>query len=109
MMEYIQAERVHEAYPHFVQMVLRGEEEDIDYHNIYNVGKVRVEMYIDKIKKNLESILFFPVCAELGITQDKDVQKLSDKYASPELLQKILTVFITMLLTGRLLRAIERC
>lgn len=88
MMEYIQAERVHEAYPHFVQMVLRGEEENIDYHNIYNVGKVRVEMYIDKIKKNLESILFFPVCAELGITQDKDVQKLSDKYASPELLQQ---------------------
>lgn len=88
MMEYIQAERVHEAYPHFVQMVLRGEEADIDYHNIYNVGKVRVEMYIDKIKKNLESILFFPVCAEMGITQDKEVQKLSERYKSPELLQQ---------------------
>ncbi|HAU84037.1 MAG TPA: hypothetical protein DCW90_00450, partial [Lachnospiraceae bacterium] len=88
MMEYIQAERVHEAYPHFVQMVLRGEEADIDYHNIYNVGKVRIEMYIDKIKKNLESILFFPVCAEMGITQDREVQKLSERYKSPELLQQ---------------------
>ena len=89
MMEYVQAERVHEAYPHFVQMVLRGEEADIDYHNIYNVGKVRIEMYIDKIKKNLESILFFPVCAEMGITQDKEVQKLSERYKSPELLQQV--------------------
>lgn len=88
MMEYVQAERVHEAYPHFVQMVLRGEEDEIDYHNIFNVGKVRIESYIDKIKKNLESILFFPVCAEMGITQDKEVQKLSEQYKSPEILQQ---------------------
>ena len=47
---------VHDAYPNFVQLVLDGKEEEIDYKQIYNVGPVRFEEYVNKIKGYFNTI-----------------------------------------------------
>nr|DAH38669.1 MAG TPA: ATP dependent DNA helicase [Caudoviricetes sp.] len=49
VMNEAQANKVHEAYPRFVQMIINGEEDKIDTGNIKGVGKKRLNEYIDKI------------------------------------------------------------
>lgn len=89
MMKQVQAQRVHDAYPHFIQMVLNGREAEIDHHKIYNVGAVRIEEYIKKVKNNLSTILFVPTCANLGITADNEIGMLAKRYKTPEMLDSV--------------------
>lgn len=49
VMNEAQANKVHEAYPRFVQMIINGDEDKIDIDNIKGVGKKRLNEYIDKI------------------------------------------------------------
>ena len=58
---------VHDAYPNFVQLVLDGKEEEIDYKQIYNVGPVRFEEYVNKIKGYFNTIQFLPITSNWGI------------------------------------------
>lgn len=44
-----QATFVNKAYPHFIQMILKGEDDKIDYRIIQNVAKIRLESYIQKV------------------------------------------------------------
>ncbi len=81
---------VHEAYPDFVQMVLDGREEEIDYKKIYNVGPVRFEEYVNKVKGYFTSIQFLPIASDWGIEDDRDIDKLMTIFATPEELNKAL-------------------
>lgn len=81
-MEASQARYVDNAYPNFCQMVVNGEEEKIDYHNIYNVGKVRIEQYIDKVKNERDKLLLIPKAAEYGIESMEDVTTLTDFFTT---------------------------
>ena len=83
LMTKSQAENVTKAYPNFVQKVLRGEENDIDFNNIYNVGKVRIEDYIDKVKSNCRSLLFYPICDEWNISSPADFSTIIRSFNFP--------------------------
>ena len=85
-----QPKYVHEAYPDFVQMVLDGREEEIDHKKIYNVGPVRFEEYVNKIKGYFATIRFLPIASDWGIENDSDVKKLIDVFATPEELNRAL-------------------
>lgn len=85
-----QPQYVHEAYPDFVQMVLDGREEEIDHKKIYNVGPVRFEEYVNKIKSYFTTIQFLPLASDWGIENDSDVKKLIDVFATPEELNQAL-------------------
>lgn len=49
-----QAKYVHEAYPNFIRLVLMGEQEKIDYKNIYNVAEIRLKGYINKVNERFK-------------------------------------------------------
>lgn len=85
-----QPQYVHEAYPDFVQMVLDGREEEIDHKKIYNVGPVRFEEYVNKIKGYFTTIQFLPLASDWGIENDNDVKKLIDVFATPTELNQAL-------------------
>lgn len=85
-----QPQYVHEAYPDFVQMVLDGREEEIDHKKIYNVGPVRFEEYVNKIKGYFTTIQFLPIASDWGIENDSDVSKLIDVFATPAELNQAL-------------------
>lgn len=77
-----QAESCHDAYPHFVEMVLTGHETDIDYHKIDYVGSRLLEKYIKKIKKNQLKVKFLSVASPWGIETDEALDKIAAKYGS---------------------------
>lgn len=79
-----QAKNVNKAYPSFVYLVLNGKQEEISYKNINNVGKKRLDLYIQKVQSDCRIILFYPVCFENGITSGEDIQKLQVLFNSPE-------------------------
>ncbi len=85
-----QPKYVHEAYPNFVQLVLDGREEEIDHKKIYNVGLVRFEEYVNKIKGYFTTIQFLPLASDWGIENDSDVKKLIDVFATPAELNQAL-------------------
>lgn len=85
-----QPKYVHEAYPNFVQMVLDGREEEIDHKKIYNVGPVRFEEYVNKIKGYFTTIQFLPIASDWGIEDDKDIEKLIKVFATPAELNQAL-------------------
>lgn len=85
-----QPQYVHEAYPNFVQMVLDGREEEIDHKKIYNVGPVRFEEYVNKIKGYFTTIQFLPIASDWGIENDKDIEKLIKVFATPAELNQAL-------------------
>lgn len=85
-----QPQYVHEAYPDFVQMVLDGREEEIDHKKIYNVGPVRFEEYVNKIKGCFTTIQFLPLTSDWGIENDSDVSKLTKVFATPAELNQAL-------------------
>lgn len=74
---------IHDAYPNFVQLVLDGKEEEIDYKQIYNVGPVRFEEYVNKIKGYFNTIQFLPITSNWGIDKDTDIDKLIKTFATP--------------------------
>lgn len=77
-----QANYVHQAYPHFIEMVLNGEEEKIEHKNIHNVGKFRYEEYCQKVKENYKTLLYLPVASKYGIEDKKTLEKLMESYAT---------------------------
>lgn len=83
-----QAYNVNSVYPNFIYLVLNGREGEIDYHNIYNVGPVYLEQYIDKVKAACRSILFMPVAMDNGIEDSETIEKLTQVYLTPEELQE---------------------
>ena len=85
-----QPKYIHDAYPNFVQLVLDGREEEIDHKKIYNVGPVRFEEYVNKIKGYFTAIQFLPLTSDWGIENDSDVRKLIDVFATPEELNQAL-------------------
>lgn len=78
-----QAKSVNKAYPNFVSMILNGQEEQIDYKNIYGVGPVYLETYIKKVKQAYRYIMFIPIANKFGIEDINIVQKLANVYLSP--------------------------
>lgn len=87
LMDENQAINVNKAYPRFVNMVLNGQEEQIDHKKIYNVGKVRLPEYIKKVKGDCENILFYPIAYENGITSSAQVRELANKYNTIDVLK----------------------
>lgn len=83
-----QAYNVNSVYPNFIYLVLNGREGEIDYHNIYNVGPVYLEQYIDKVKAACRSILFMPVAMDNGIEDMETIEKLTQVYLTPEELKE---------------------
>lgn len=81
VMNEAQANKIHEVYPRFVQMIINGEEDKIDTGNIKGVGKKRLNEYIDKISgvyKYQKIINTFP---KYGLNLN-DCKKLFKKYHS---------------------------
>lgn len=75
-----QAESCHAAYPHFVSMVLNGEEAKLDYKKIRGVGKVLLPKYIAKIKTNNKRVEFMGEAYAWGIEYDEDINKIAAIY-----------------------------
>ena len=75
-----QAESCHAAYPHFVSMVLNGEEAKLDYKKIKGVGKVLLPRYIAKIKTNNKRVEFMGEAYAWGIEHDEDINKIAATY-----------------------------
>lgn len=82
LMELSQAKNINKAYPNFVEKVLNDQIDDINYKKIYNVGEKRLNSYIEKIKKDCISIIFFPVLNKYGIKTGGDINKIIKKYES---------------------------
>lgn len=83
-----QPDYIHAAYPNFVQMILDGREEEIDLKKIHNVGKVRFELYIQKIKERLQTIKFMSITSEWQINDYDDIRKLSNCFKTPKELEE---------------------
>lgn len=83
-----QAYNVNKAYPNFIYLILNGRENEISHKNIYNVGPVYLESYIDKVKSACRSILFMPVAMENGIEDSETIEKLTQVYLTPKELQE---------------------
>lgn len=75
-----QAESCHAAYPHFVSMVLNGEEAKLDYKKIRGVGKVLLPRYIEKIKTINKRVEFMGETYAWGIEHDDDINKIAATY-----------------------------
>lgn len=75
-----QAESCHAAYPHFVSMVLNGEEAKLDYKKIRGVGKVLLSRYINKIKTINKRVEFMGETYAWGIEHDEDINKIDATY-----------------------------
>ena len=83
-----QAYNVNKAYPNFIYLVLNGRESEISYKDIFNVGPVYLEQYIDKVKAACRSILFMPVAMDNGIEDTETIEKLTQVYLTPEELKE---------------------
>lgn len=88
LMSEDQAINVNKAYPNFIYLVLNGQEANINFKDIYNVGAIRLEQYIDKVKAACRSILFMPVAIDNGIEDSETIEKLTQVYLTPEELQE---------------------
>lgn len=75
-----QAESCHAAYPHFISMVLNGEEAKLDYKKIKGVGKVLLPRYIAKIKTINKRVEFMGETYAWGIEHDEDINKIAATY-----------------------------
>ena len=75
-----QAESCHAAYPHFVSIVLNGEEAKLDYKKIKGVGKVLLPRYIAKIKTINKRVEFMGETYAWGIEYDEDINKIAATY-----------------------------
>ncbi len=80
-----QADNVLEAYPNFVEMVLNGRANEFDTNKIYNVGKVRIAEYIDKVKNNCDMIFFNKDCWAIGIDKEADIERIKQVFGKSNL------------------------
>lgn len=77
-----QAQNIHEAYPHFVAMILNGDDGNISHKNIYNVGPKLLPKYIQQIKAMHMEVQFISSVSAWGIESSGDIQKISTRYDS---------------------------
>ena len=77
-----QAESCHAAYPHFVSMVLNGEQEQIDPSKIKYVKNVLLNRYIAKIKSINNRIAFMEEAAKWSIESDENLNKIAARYGN---------------------------
>lgn len=77
-----QAQNIHEAYPHFVAMILNGDDGSISHKNIYNVGPKLLPKYIQQIKAMHMEVQFISSASAWGIESSGDIQKISTRYYS---------------------------
>lgn len=77
-----QAESCHAAYPHFVSMVLNGEDGQIDYKKIKYVKSALLPRYIAKIRSINNRIAFMSEAAKWSIESDEDLNHLAATYSS---------------------------
>ena len=82
-----QAKACHKAYPHFVQMIAQGKEDEIDVKKIKGVKDKRMESYIAKIRQNIKKIFFMSELKEMGFSNN-DVGKLVDLYADVDMVRE---------------------
>lgn len=79
-----QAQHVMDAYPNFVDMVLNGEEDQLDYKKIYNVGKKRLEEYIYKVRENSGAVPFLPFLLTIGVSDYDKAVEMTKEYSNPD-------------------------
>ena len=77
-----QAESCHAAYPHFVSMVLNGEQAQIDPSKIKYVKNVLLSRYIAKIKSINNRIAFMEEAAKWSIESDENLNKIAARYGN---------------------------
>ena len=82
-----QAKACHKAYPHFVQMIAQGKEDEIDVKKIKGVKDKRLESYIAKIRQNIKKIFFMSELKEMGFSNN-DVGRLVDLYADVDMVRE---------------------
>lgn len=82
-----QARNVHEAYPHFVQMIMDGKEDEIDAKQIKNVASYRRNKYITDIVNARNYVQLLPTVRQYGLNDVKN----SEEYRTPEDFQRLIT------------------
>lgn len=75
-----QAQNVHEAYPHFVAMILNGDDGSISYKNIKNVGPKLLPKYIQQVRAMHKEVQFISSASAWGIESETDVRKIATRY-----------------------------
>lgn len=85
-----QAKNVNEAYPNFVSLVLNNKQDTINFKNIKNVGRKRLELYISKVQADCKAILFYPTAFDNGITSGEDIRGLQTHFNTPNELKEAL-------------------
>lgn len=77
-----QAKNVNSAYPNFIQLVMDGRTDEIDYKKIKNVGVVYLEKYIDKLSEERDKLMLLPCASEYGIDKLEDIEKIIKLYSN---------------------------
>lgn len=77
-----QARNVNEAYPNFIQLVMDGKTDEIDYKKIKNVGKTYLNKYISKLSEARDKLMLLPVASEYGIDGLEDIAKIMVLYSN---------------------------
>lgn len=83
-----QARNVNEAYPNFIQLVMDGKTDEIDYKKIKNVGKTYLNKYISKLSEERDKLMLLPVASEYGIEGLEDIAKIMVLYSNAADLRK---------------------
>lgn len=79
-----QAQHVMDVYPNFVDMVLNGEENQLNYKKIYNVGKKRLEEYIYKVRENSGAVPFLPFLLSVGVSDYDKAVEITKNHSNPD-------------------------
>lgn len=77
-----QARNVNEAYPNFIQLIMDGKADEIDYKKIKNVGKTYLNKYISKLSEERDKLMLLPVASEYGIDGLEDIAKIMMLYSN---------------------------
>lgn len=77
-----QAKNVNIAYPNFIQLVMDGKDEEIDYNKIKNVGTVYLSKYIEKLSAERNKLMLLPVASTYGIDSLEDIEKIMMYYSN---------------------------
>lgn len=83
-----QARNVNEAYPNFIQLVMDGKADEIDYKKINNVGAIYLNKYISKLSEERNKLMLLPVASEYGIEGLEDIAKIMALYSNAADLRK---------------------
>lgn len=83
-----QATNLLSVYPDFVQDVLNGDTDKFDVNKLYNIKDYRLNDYIRKVRNRFSVFVFYPICNELGIKDNKDITTLSIIFDTPEELEE---------------------